>query len=68
MGIPSKLSNTSDAVTYNRFLIAMLKSLAHVGHGRNLVENLISVSYDITSLVYAEMIKQEQNTTNVSSV
>ena len=46
----------------------LMWSLAHAGHGRNLVENLKSVSYDVTSLIYAEMIKQKQNTTNVSSV
>ena len=46
----------------------LMWSLAHAGHGRNLVENLKSVNYDVTSLTYAEMIKQKQNITNVSSV
>ena len=46
----------------------MMWFLAHVRHGRNLVEKLKSVNYGITLLIYAEMIKQKQNTTNVSSV
>ena len=46
----------------------LMWSLAHVRHGRNLVENLKSANYDITLLLYTEMIKQKQNTTNVSSV
>ena len=39
-------------------------SLAHVRHGRNLVENLKSANYDVTSSIYAETIKKKQNTTN----
>ena len=46
----------------------MMWYLACARHGRNLVENLKSVDYNITSLTCAEMIKQKQNTTNVSSV
>ena len=46
----------------------LMWSLAHAGHRGNLVENLKSANYNVTSLTYAEMIKQKQNTTNVSSV
>ena len=46
----------------------LMWSLAHVRHGRNLVENLKSANYDVTLLLYTETIKQKQNTTNVSSV
>ena len=42
----------------------LMWSPAHARHGRNLVENLKSVNYDITSLNYAETIKQKQNTMN----
>ena len=45
----------------------LIWSLAHTGHRGNLVEILKSVNYNVTSLTYAEMIKQKQNTTNVSS-
>ena len=37
---------------------------AHARNGRNLVENLKSVDYDVISLIYTEMIKQKQNTMN----
>ena len=46
----------------------LMWSLAYAGHGGNLVENLKSANYNVTPLTYAEMIKQKQNTTNVSSV
>ena len=46
----------------------LMWSPACVRHGRNLVENLKSANYDVTSLTYAETIKPKQNTTNVSSV
>ena len=39
----------------------LMWSPAHVRHGRNLVENLKSVNYDVTSLFYAEMIKQTKH-------
>ena len=46
----------------------LMWSLACARHGRNLVEILKSVNYNVTLLTYAEMIKQKQNSTNVSSV
>ena len=39
-------------------------SPVHIRHRRNLVENFKSANYDVTSLLYAEMIKQKPNTMN----
>ena len=42
----------------------LMWSPAHVKHGRNLVENLNPGNYNVASSLYAEMIKQKQNTMN----
>ena len=37
---------------------------AHAEHRTYLVENFKSANYNVTPLIYAEMIKQNQNTMN----